>query len=92
MIMQEILLKFQIKDFKMEAPAMLDHLQAISKEETSCTLVTSLGERMEVKLIQLLIENLLSPIFPGAIFPAGCREPILGISTLPGRFLACSYL
>ena len=42
-------MKFQMTDFKMETPGMLDHLQAISKEETSCTLVTSLGERVEVK-------------------------------------------
>ena len=42
-------IKFQMTGFKMEAPEMLDHLQAISKEETSCTLVTSLGERVEVK-------------------------------------------
>ena len=40
----------------MAAPAMLDHLQAISKEETSCTLVTSLGERVEVKFILLLTD------------------------------------
>ena len=50
-------MKFQMTDFKMETPGMLDHLQAISKEETSCTLVTSLGERVEVKFILLLMDN-----------------------------------
>ena len=82
--------EFQMTDLKMEAPGVLDHLQALWKEETSCTLVTSLGERMEVKLIQLLMENLLSPIFPGAILLAGCHQSILGISSLPGRFPSSS--
>ena len=46
---QSIFQKFQIKDYKMKAKEMLHHLEAISKEETSCTLITSLGERVEVK-------------------------------------------
>ena len=83
---------FEFSDFKMEAPAMLDHLQAIFKEETSCTLVTSLGERVEVKFILLLTDNFLSPIFSGAILPAGCHQPILGISSLQGRFLSAHLL
>ena len=46
---QSIFQKFQITDYKMKAKEMLHHLEAISKEETSCTLITSLGERVEVK-------------------------------------------
>ena len=46
---QSIFQKFQITDYKMKAKEMLHHLQAISKEETSCTLITNLGERVEVK-------------------------------------------
>ena len=84
MYMPVIIFNFQMT---MAAPAILDHLQAISKEETSCTLVTSLGERVEVKFILiLLMDNLSSPIFPGAILPAGFHQPILGSSSLPGRF------
>ena len=57
--MREIIFNFQMT---MAAPAMLDHLQAISKEETSCTLVTSLGERVEVKFILLLTDIFISNI------------------------------
>ena len=76
---------------------MLHHLQAISKEETSCTLITSLGERVEVKLI-LPADTFLSPIFSGAILLACCNQPILGISALPGKIppapvlVMCSFL
>ena len=40
----------------MEAPgpAMIQHLQAISKESPSCTLITSMGERVEVKFLLLV--------------------------------------
>ena len=40
----------------MEAPgpAMIQHLQAISREAPSCTLITSMGERVEVKLLLLV--------------------------------------
>ena len=40
----------------MEAPgpAMIQHLQAIAREAPSCTLITSMGERVEVKLLLLV--------------------------------------
>ena len=54
MYMRVIIFNFQMT---MVAPAILDHLQAISKEETSCTLVTSLGERVEVKFILMVLTD-----------------------------------
>ena len=51
---------FQIIGLKMDAPGILDHLQNISKEETSCTLVSIGGEKMEVEFIFLCIFLLIS--------------------------------
>ena len=44
--------EFQILDLNMEGKEMLRHLQ-ISKEAASCTLVTSLGKRVEVNSLNL---------------------------------------
>ena len=43
--------KLQIWPFKMEGPVMLTHLQEISKEAATCTLISNTGERMEVKIL-----------------------------------------
>ena len=51
---------FQIIGLKMDAPGLLNHLQNISKEETSCTLVSIGGEKMEVEFIFLCIFLLIS--------------------------------
>ena len=51
---------FQIMGLKMDAPGILNHLQNISKEETSCTLVSIGGEKMEVEFIFLCIFLLIS--------------------------------
>ena len=77
-------MKFQITGFRMEAAALLDHLQSISKEETSCTLVTSLGERVEVKFF-LIAKYFYILIFSGPILLAGCHQPIFGVSAFPGK-------
>ena len=51
---------FQIIGLKMDAPGILTHLQNISKEKTSCTLVSIGGEKMEVEFIFLCIFLLIS--------------------------------
>ena len=33
-----------------------------------------------------------SPIYAGAVLPAGCHQPVLGIPALPGRFLSAPLL
>ena len=72
----------------MMAPAglLLNYIQSISKEAPSCTLVTSLGERVEVMFFLLADFFLISNVCPGAIPLAGCNQPVFGISPLPGRF------
>ena len=72
--MREIIFNFQMT---MAAPAMLDHLQAISKEETSCTLVTSLGERVEVKFILLLTDIFYLQYFQVQSFLLAAISPYL---------------
>ena len=73
---------FQIIGLKMDAPGILDHLQTISKVETSCTLVSIGGEKIEVEFIFLCISSL----FLGSSTPIGRRQPLLGVPALPGVF------
>ena len=64
----------------MDAPGILDHLQTISKVETSCTLVSIGGEKIEVEFIFLCISSL----FLGSSTPIGRRQPLLGVPALSG--------
>ena len=76
----------------MGAPVLLDHIQSISKETTSSTLlVTNLGERVEVGFFLLSDNFFISKCFVGAIFLAGRNQPILGVPALPGK-LALSLI
>ena len=88
--------KFQITDLKMDGKGMVDHLQAISKEatSTSCTLVTSLGERVEVKFLMFMmkVSQLFKKDFSGAILLVSCNQPILGIPALSGLAELSFYL
>ena len=65
----------------MDAPGILNHLQNISKEETSCTLVSIGGEKMEVEFGSFCA---FSSLFLGPSIPIGRRQPLLGVPALSG--------
>ena len=81
------------------ASYILLHLQAISKEEPNCTLVTREGRRTEVKPFLLAIIffkiffnfwNMVFIFLTGAVIPPGSRQPVSCQHPLPSRHLVLS--
>ena len=84
---------FQKTVANMEAPgpAMIQHLQAISREAPSCTLITSMGERVEVKLL-LLVDSEPFPFYQVQSFLLAAISPYLASLLSQVDFLFWSIL
>ena len=64
---------------------MVDLINTISKQATTCTLITNLGEKKEVGGLNFfLYQNLHVQIHPGASPTSGRHQPLFGIFAFPG--------
>ena len=65
---------------------MVGHINTISKQATTCTLITNLGEKKEVGGLNFFFfyQNFHFQIFPGPSPTFGRHQSLFGIFAFPG--------